>query len=387
MPDSKVSLSDADLLNVRMRALGLDGAGVGDPRPGERPTERVLAVVHHLFALQGQDWRSSQWAVGSRAPDLTAANVREALGERLIVRSWPMRGTVHLVAAQDIGWIQSLTNPRMLAGAPKRREYLGMSDAVLERVTDITVQALSGGKSLSRDELGTVWTEAGVEWQSNWRYHLIWWLCQNGITTFGPVDADSEPRIVLASEWIESPRSLTGDEALQELAARYVRGRGAASQKDLAWWTNMKATDVKRAFLLAEESGAVMAAQRDTVTGAAGALWVDPHSLDAATEQPSAEPTWRLLAAFDEHLLGYNNREPQLAPGMLDRIVPGKNGMFLATIVCDGRVVGTWRRNTKNSALELTAFPGETIDTQALEPEITRLADFYDFSFSQVVVT
>ncbi|QNN63873.1 AlkZ family DNA glycosylase [Leucobacter denitrificans] len=370
-----------------MRALGLDGAGVGDPRPGERPTERVLAVVHHLFALQGQDWRSSQWAVGSRAPDLTAANVREALGERLIVRSWPMRGTVHLVAAQDIGWIQSLTNPRMLAGAPKRREYLGMSDAVLERVTDITVQALSGGKSLSRDELGTVWTEAGVEWQSNWRYHLIWWLCQNGITTFGPVDADSEPRIVLASEWIESPRSLTGDEALQELAARYVRGRGAASQKDLAWWTNMKATDVKRAFLLAEESGAVMAAQRDTVTGAAGALWVDPHSLDAATEQPSAEPTWRLLAAFDEHLLGYNNREPQLAPGMLDRIVPGKNGMFLATIVCDGRVVGTWRRNTKNSALELTAFPGETIDTQALEPEITRLADFYDFSFSQVVVT
>ncbi len=376
-----------------MRALGLDSAAVSDLKPGIGPTERVREVVSHMLAMQGQDWRSSQWAVGARARGITAVNVREALAERLIVRSWPMRGTVHLVAAQDIGWIQRLTNPRMLAGAPKRREYLGISDAALERVTDVTVQSLTGGKSLTRDELGTVWTEAGVEWQSNWRYHLIWWLCQNGLTTFGPVDTapglsggEPEPRIVLAAEWIEHPRDLTGDEALREFATRYVRGRGAVSQKDLASWANIPAAEVKRALSLAEESGAIVRAQRASVSGIAGALWLDPHHLESALAHPRPSG-WQLLAAFDEHLLGYNNREPQLGPGLIDRIIPGKNGMFLATVVHDGRVVGTWRRNTKNSALELTAFPSEAIDLSALEPEIERMTNFYGYRFSQVLTT
>ena len=377
----EVILTDAELIRVRMRALGLDSARTADA-PGLPGPERAAAVVAQLFALQGQAWRSSRWAVGTRAPGLTQADVIAALNSGRIVRSWPMRGTVHLIAAEDIGWVQRLTNPRVVAGAQKRRDFLGMSDAVLEHATEVSLAALAGGASLTRDELAAVWTEAGIDWKPNWRYHLIWWLCQNGLATFGPVPEatdqgpkDPELRLVLAADWIPHPREFTGDAALIELAHRYVRGRGAVTQKDLASWALIPATDAKRGLTLAVESGALVRARRADTGGAAGALFADPAHLGAANE-PRDPGDWRLLPAFDEHLLGYALRAPQFDAAHLPQLIPGKNGMFLATVVRDGRAVGTWRRDPKSGDVEVTAFPGERVDPAALEPELARWAAF-----------
>lgn len=369
-----------------MRALGLDGACAADAvTPGEATgADRVHSVVAHLFALQGQDWRSSQWAVGSRAPGISSGDVVEAMHTGRVVRSWPMRGTVHLVASEDIGWMQRLTNPRVLAGAPKRRAFLGMSDAVLERVTEVSLAALAGGTSLDRAELGQVWTDAGIDWKPNWRYHLIWWLCQNGLTTFGPIAAGAggssapEPRLVLASEWITAPRILDDDDALAEFALRYVRGRGAVSRKDLASWALLPAASAARGLELAVARGSITTARRDDVAGAAGALWVDPTALaaaESAVDSPD-DTGWRLLPAFDEHLLGFSDRSPQFDAAHLGELVPGKNGVFLATVVHRGRAVGTWRRDPKSRAVTVSAFPGEHIDVAALTPELVRWAAF-----------
>lgn len=381
------SLPDSTLLAVRQIALGLQPEAMDISAAGETASERVRAVVSHLFAAQGQDWRSSKWAVGVRARGTTAQDLVEAMNARTIVRSWPMRGTVHLVPAEDIGWMQRLTNPKVLAGAPKRRAFLGMSDEALERVTDVSLQALSGGTSLTRTELSEVWTEAGIEWQPAWRYHLIWWLCQNGLTTFGPVkagggsdaNADTEPRLVLASDWIANPRSLDGDEALAEFAARYVRGRGAVGKKDLASWALLPAVSAARGLALAVESGAVVEARRDSVAGAAGALWVSPQALQAVETSRSGadEHRWQLLPAFDEHILGFSDRSPQFDAAHLPQLIPGRNGMFQATVVHNGRAVGTWRRDPKSRRLECTPFPGERIDLAALAPRVAEWAEFY----------
>ncbi|WP_449374735.1 DNA glycosylase AlkZ-like family protein [Arthrobacter psychrolactophilus] len=51
-----------------------------------------------------------------------------------------------------------------------------------------------------------------------------------------------------------------------------------------------------------------------------------------------------LLPGFDEYVLGYTDRSAALAPDYAPRIVPGNNGMFKATIVAGGKVVGTWRK-------------------------------------------
>lgn len=388
MTASATAVTDDELLRLRMRALGLNarGADAADAVPSlqgsSSGSERIAATARRMLAVQGQDWRAAQWALGVRTPGSTIADVRAAYAAGLIVRSWPMRGTVHVVAAEDIGWMQRATNARVLAGAPKRREYLGMSDADLDRLVDVSQQALAGGASHDRDSLSSVWTEAGIAWPSNWRYHVIWWLCQNGIAVFGPPGDSGEPRLVLARDWIAAPRELDGNDALAELARRYAAARGPVHVKDLAWWAGLTVRDARRGLQLAAEAGGLAPVQRESASGAAAALWAAPDALEAldairsagnaSADDPSgAAAETLLLPAFDEHLLGYAERTPQLAAGQLDRIVPGRNGMFLATAVRGGRTVGTWKRGAgKRAALEVTAIPatGTTAAEPGLDP-------------------
>ena len=64
-----------------------------------------------------------------------------------------------------------------------------------------------------------------------------------------------------------------------------------------------------------------------------------------------------LLPAFDEYLLGYKDRSAVLAIEDAPKVVPGKNGVFLPTIVVGGRVVGTWKRRLKKDSIDLTLSP------------------------------
>ncbi|QIK64340.1 winged helix DNA-binding domain-containing protein [Leucobacter viscericola] len=378
------TINHADLLRLRMRAQGLAGSGAGSSAASATKSgssrlsgpEKIAATASRMLAMQGQDWRSSRWALGVRTPGTTVADVYAAFNEALVVRSWPMRGTIHVVAAEDIGWMQSLTNHRVLAGAPKRRAFLGITDSLLDRLTETSLAALANGRSLDRDELSAVWTEASIEWQSAWRYHMIWWLCQNGLTVFGPQLGDSEPRLVLAEGWIRNPRSLSGEEALAELTTRYAAARGPIRRKDLAWWSGLTLRETDRGLALATEAGRLVPV---SLADDADTLWVEPELLESVG-QASTTAGWHLLPAFDEHLLGYTNRDAQLSPEHFERIVPGKNGMFLATVVNSGRVVGTWKRGAgKKGPVNLTPFPGERVKPDAVRPEFERWAGFYGF--------
>ena len=353
------TISKDEVLRLRVAAQGLGSSFEENQLALPSGADQIAETARRMLAVQGQDWRSARWALGLRSPGTSVADVHEAFNSGLIVRSWPMRGTIHLLAAEDIGWMQQVTNPRVLSGAAKRREFLGISDETLEKLVEVSVGALRGGTGMDRDELADVWTEAGIEWQSNWRYHLIWWLCQNGIAVLGPVSERGEPRLVLASEWISAPYKLHGDEALLELAARYTSARGAVTAKDLAWWAGITAGTAKQGLTLATQVGRLVQLQL-AGDGKPVVLWADPTQLErsASTELPD----WLLLPAFDEHLLGYQDRSPQLDPAHFERIVPGRNGMFLATVVREGRVVGTWKKGTrKGEGLVGTPLPGEKL--------------------------
>ncbi|WP_125099849.1 winged helix DNA-binding domain-containing protein [Leucobacter chromiireducens] len=388
-------LSQDDLLRLRMRALGL-GAEGQDAAPGSGSrsgvesgagansrsgSDRIAATARRMLAVQGQDWRSSRWALGVRTPGTTVADVHEAFERGHLVRSWPMRGTIHVVAAEDIGWLQRATQHRVLAGAPKRRAFLGLSDATLERLVELSLAALAGGRALSRDALAETWEAAGVEVQSGWRYHVIWWLCQTGLTTFGPLRGGQEPLLVRTDEWITTARSLAGDDALAELTARYISARGPVAAKDLAWWTGLTVREARHALRLAEAQGTAQPVRLGAADGPE--LWLAPEQLGAplpaAGVAAAAEPRpWLLLPAFDEHLLGYTERDAQLDPAHFAQIVPGRNGMFLATVTEHGRTRATWRRSTRAAGgLEVTPLPGETVDAAALAPRLAEWCDFH----------
>lgn len=370
-----------------MSAQGLSPellAGDTEPIPAGAGAERIAATARRMLAVQGQDWRSARWALGLRTPGAHVSDVHAAFNEGRIVRSWPMRGTIHLLAAEDIGWMQSTTNRRVLAGAAKRRAFLGISDQVLERLVDTSIAALRGSTGMDRDALAATWSDAGIEWQPNWRYHLIWWLCQNGIAVLGPVSDRGEPRLVLAEEWITSPRHLQGDEALRELATRYAGARGAVTAQDLAWWSGLTMREAKLGLTHATDAGELEmhAIERD---GTRVPIWcgagTSDVNIEALSEKEGSSTQWLLLPAFDEHLLGYQERSAQLDPSHAERIVPGRNGMFLATIVRDGRVVGTWKKGTRKAdGIVGTPLPEQTLadGAAALRARATEWAQFHD---------
>src|SRR5687768_8845303 len=70
-------------------------------------------VVSWFGAMQAQDYLSALWAVGLRAGSVSERNVERAVAQREIVRSWPLRGTLHFVAADDLRWMLELLAPRI----------------------------------------------------------------------------------------------------------------------------------------------------------------------------------------------------------------------------------------------------------------------------------
>jgi len=69
-------------------------------------------VAAALGAMQAQDCLGALWAIGLRLTDATNTVVERAIAERKIIRTWPMRSTLHFVAAADVRWMLELLTPR-----------------------------------------------------------------------------------------------------------------------------------------------------------------------------------------------------------------------------------------------------------------------------------
>ncbi len=304
-----------------------------------------------MLAMQGQDLPGARWSVGLRGR-VTDEEVGAAFDTGDIVRSWPMRGTLHVAAAEDIGWMLDLMAPRVVAATATRRAQLGITADDLRRARDAAVGALEGSRVLTREALLTVLTASGIVIDGQRGYHFLGYLAQTGVIVLGPVTGRQQS-FVLLEEWVRTPRLLERDEALGELARRYLRSHGPATDRDLARWSGLPLRDVRRGMAV---SGAELARlELDGTT-----YHLAPEILDgAAALSPKPQvPGVRLLPGFDEYLLGYLDRTAVLAPEHAQAVVPGNNGMFLPTILIDGEVVGTWKRTagTREVVIHLSPF-------------------------------
>jgi hypothetical protein len=331
-----VELTTAQALALRMRSLLLTGDGPGS----------VAGVVEWFGAMQAQDMASGLWSLGVRLPAFTAADVSAALERREAIRTWPMRGTVHLVPPADAHWMLDLMGVRMLAGAAKRRATIGLSDRLAERGVETLATVLKGNR-LTRAECLTALADAGVALSGQMGYHLLWYASQRGVTCIAP-HVGKEQTFVLLDEWAPEPNRPSREEALGIIALRFFRSHGPATRADLARWTGLTMTDVKAGVAAA---GAALT----TVQVAGAEMIVERSLLESAPADPA--PDWAALPGFDEYMLGYKDRSLMMDPDHLRVIVPGGNGVFQSTIVRGGRVVGTWKRTLGRKAVTVDVFP------------------------------
>ena len=324
--------------------LRLVAQRIAGPRPAA-PGD----AVRRLMAVQGQDFPGAVTSVALRTADRRRNDVLTALNSGEVVRSWPMRGTLHLLAAGDLPWLLDLLGPRVLAGAPARRNRLGITDADIEKARLVAVGALAGGERLRRTEILAALADGGVDIAGQRGYHLLWYLSQTGTLCLGPVD-DGEQRFVLLEEWIPAPRRLDPEEALAELAGRFFRGHGPATVQDLARWAGLRISEARLGLAAARPDLA-----RLDVGGTEYLL--DPETRELLDRGRAEARGLFLLPGFDEFVLGYGDRSAVLDPGFAEHIVPGGNGMFRPTVVHDGRIVGTWRWTGKGAKRSVIAAP------------------------------
>lgn len=302
-------------------------------------------VVRWLGALQAQDYSGALWSIGLRTARATERSIEQAVAHRAIVRTWPMRGTLHFVAAQDARWLLTLLTPRMISQSAGRYRQLELDEAVFARSQEILANVLQGGNQLTRDDLVQQLERANIVTTGQRGYHLLVRAAQDGLICFG-VPSGKQQTFVLLDEWIPPTPRLTRDEALAELAQRFFVSHGPATLQDLMRWAGLTMADAKTGL-------AAAGIQLIKETMADRVYWMSPSSLPLDQRGTSLH----LLPGFDEYLLGYADRSAVLDPADADRICPGGNGVFNPTIVIDGKVSGTWKRTFKKGSVVIEPSP------------------------------
>jgi hypothetical protein len=324
--------------------------------------ETVARTVHHHLAMQAQDLSSGMWSVGVRS-GATRADVEAAIAARLVTRSWPMRGTLHLMATQDVRWMCRLLNERIVAAQRRVFEGEGLTEDVVDRARDVLVAALSGGVALSRPNAIALLEANGVDPSGQRAYHLVGRFCQEGLLCQGPAEG-RQPTFVLIDEWVPQSWEPDREEAMAALATRYVASHGPVTERDLAGWCNQNLTFAREAVALAGD-----AVTSETIGGQA-------YLVGAERPEYAAGSPVRMLPGFDEYVLGYKDRSAILTPEEELRVVPGKNGMFLGTVIVGGLVVGTWNRRTTAKRTLVTVTPFRSLSATRRR-EIERAAAAY----------
>jgi Winged helix DNA-binding domain len=294
---------------------------------GERLTD-AAAVVRELVGVQAQDRTAGALSIRVRSSGLTRSDVERALvEERSIVRLWAMRGTIHLVAAEDAAWLVELLAPLALRGTHRRLGQLGVPEAERPRAVALIRAALAEHGPLTRAELMQHLAREAIATQGQAAAHLPMLAALEGHVCFGPMRG-GKPAFVLRDDWLgrDLPR-MPRERAVVELARRYARAFGPAEPEDFAAWSGLPLRDAR-------------------------AGWAHVPTAHGALAAPDP-PITRFLPAFDTYLLGYRSRDFAVPPEHARKVWPG-GGIVRPTVVENGRAVAIWRRS--GAKIEIAPF-------------------------------
>ncbi|HZS75392.1 MAG TPA: winged helix DNA-binding domain-containing protein [Ktedonobacteraceae bacterium] len=300
--------------------------------------EKPGNAVEWFGAVQAQDYPGALWALGLRLPDATEADIEQALADGVFVRTHPMRGTWHFVAAADIRWLLSVTAPHNIARSATWYRRLELDDATCVKSNELIAQALQGDKQLTRREIAGVLENGGISTQGLRLTFLLHRAELDGVVVSGK-RRGKQHTFALLDEVVPATKTLERDEALAELARRYFTSHGPATIQDFIWWSSLSAADARSALELARPDLIQEVIQGRT-------YWL-------ALSQPCAKvasPTVHLLPSYDEYTVAYKDRSAVLDPDNVQQTSYG----LLPTIVVAGRIVGTWKREIKKDEVIIT---------------------------------
>jgi Winged helix DNA-binding domain len=340
------------------------------------PAEAMLEVVRRLAGVHAQVMSSAELTLWARVDGLAPDAVGRALWEdRSLVKTWAMRGTLHLLAADEFPrWQAALSTRRGWESGAWQRGF-GVTLPELERLVDAVGKALED-RQLTRQELAaevarlTGSEELGGKLRQSWGA-LLKPAAALGRLCFAP-SRGQQVRFTRPDTWLGGWTDHDPEAALAEVTRRFLAASGPVTREDFARWWGIPSPARGRRLL--ERLGDAVA--RVEVEGtAAYALAGDLPGLAAA--EPSRSRTVRLLPAFDQYVVTATLQAEQLMPGPFKARVYRPQGWLSPVLLVGGRMDGTWRQETRGRRLLVTIEPFAEVPgwaRRAAEAEAERLA-------------
>lgn len=331
------------------------------------PSSDLARVVGDIGGVQAQLMSAAELQVAVRA-DCTVQDVRKGLWEdRKLAKTWLMRGTLHLVPADDLPVFTAAMSSHLIRSPAAWLKYTQMTQSEFTNVIDAIGDALDG-QALTREELiakvGKGRSERiQVALKSGWG-GLLKPVARQGRLCFGPSRGQSVT-FVQPRQWLGRWRDVDPESALVEMGRRYLRAYGPATKNDFArWWGAWPGVGRAAWAGMANELAPV------SVEGWRAEILAADIDRVASAGAPS---NVQLLPGFDPYLMGHSSRD-HLFDSQYRWRVSRISGWISPVVLLDGRVVATWSHQVAKRSLAVTVEPFRKLSPSTLK-EVRKRAD------------
>jgi hypothetical protein len=357
--------------------------------------DNAADVVAWMGAVQAQEYGPSRWGMAQRmAAGTKDADLVRAVEEGTILRTHVLRPTWHYVARDDIRWMLELTAPHVRRSMAAYMRQLGIDAAMLRRARPMLEKSLGGGHCLTRQELGERLGRARLPLKGTALALLVMNAELDGLICSGPYRA-KKLTYGLVAERAPGARSMPRDEALGELARRFLQSHGTATVRDFMWWSGLPAADARRAIQMHRTESFEIddttywrlrdVAPRSRV-GRDATCPPEPwrmrkppgESQAVAGNARQPQPVY-LLPIYDEYVVAYRDRHTVPFGGNTASGVKWNGVTFQHSLIAGGQVAGTWRVDTRTGGVTVAVSllrPLTRVEERALEKEVERYGKF-----------
>jgi len=340
------------------------------------PRAAMLDVAGAICGLHAQVMSSAALTLWARVADLEPETVaRELWEERSLVKTWAMRGTLHLLPAAEFALWRAALGTRQHFRREGWLRGWGITAGEMDRLVAAIAAALDG-RTLTREELVrevgrlTGSAELGERLRESWG-GLLKPAAYLGQLCFAP-GTGPHVRFTRPDRWLQtSLDEMDPAVAMREIVRRYLTCSGPATREDLArWWGTTVAAASRLIAGLGDEVAPV------AVEGTPA--WMLASDVAAAREAGPVRSV-RLLPAFDQYVVAATCHARALLPGDLRDRVYRTQGWLSPVVLVNGRMDGVWRHERKGHRLLVRIEPFVALPRwakQATAAEAERLADF-----------
>lgn len=339
----------------------------------------MLNIVSNICGLQAQVMSAAELALSARVSNISPDNVQNALWQkRSLVKSWFMRGTLHILTANDLSiYVAALSTLRHFERASWQK-YFGITLDELHMIFDALPTILSD-EGLTREAL----TDAIVE--KTGHDHLRETLLSGwgailkppsfkGLLCYGP-NQGKNVTFVYPQKWLSRWDDVDSDVALQEIARRFLNAYGPATTDEFSRYLGITKSQAKKVFKSIQSEIAEVAVEE----------WVAFAPQKMLNFNEDITGSIRLLPYFDPYTIAVAKHATEyiLSEEHLGRVYRPQ-GWISPVVLVDGRMVGVWKHDTSASTVEITIEPFESLSNHVkngIEAEAHRIGKFLDLEY------